>query len=565
MFLYIELRTHISICRHRWVYTLMAQLDDSDWGTYIMRANNHHRTHEHVCITHKQHARHTTAAHCATVPCSFLQLAFLLASSHIIMQTRVYIIAPVTISRKVPAQPRYAPPWSLTQTSVVTMAPACLLRLSPDLPVQSESAINVQLQRPQNFGSQNLTKNLWRPGRSEHGILEKIGPFCSVRNHRNLNVFVSSRVRTYSYIGSRLDISKVMLSSQWMAVANPHFPIDQWPICISFVATVDLVPLRQATLECRNAVDCFLGSIDAMHQILTDFAVYDAGPTHWKVPNFRGRHVVPPRYISHFCSNACPSMRYSNLDVQTPGMVWLYGQWVSASVFGLLGLQCEWMDGVAWGQFAEITSAVPCVVCGRPVYIPFCELNREILYSLSCCSTQLSVSLQTPDEVDDYMMAAKRGPQKFDSHGETLVFYALAAIWRDLAADGHVSDVDGYTHQSYHERMGARDRTERLQKDTDRVNLRKLWALWAVSMKALLKMNVRMRLLIGERHIVGDPQHAIQGRVMDDTESVVSVLTYHVDGVSDSAAAWQLTYPWQPVEPDSAAAWQPRMAWHYVV
>ena len=85
----------------------------------------------------------------------------------------------------VPAQTRYAPPWSLTQTSVVTMAPACLLRLSPDLPVQSESAINVQLQRPQNFGSQNLTKNLWRPGRSEHGILEKIGSFFSARNHRN--------------------------------------------------------------------------------------------------------------------------------------------------------------------------------------------------------------------------------------------------------------------------------------------------------------------------------------------------------------------------------------------
>jgi hypothetical protein len=74
-------------------------------------------------------------------------------------------------------------------------------------------------------------------------------------------------------------------------------------------------------------------------------------------------------------------------------------------------------------------------------------------------------------------------------------------------------------------------------------------------MKALLKMNVRMRLLIGERHIVGDPQHAIQGRVMDDTESVVSVLTYHVDGVT----------PWQPVEPDSVAAWQPGMAWHYVI
>ena len=101
MFVYIELRTHISICRHRWVYTLMAQLDDSDWGTYIMRANNHHRTHEHVCITHKQHARHTTASRCATVPCCFLQLAFLLASSHRIMQTRVYIIAPVTIFKKV--------------------------------------------------------------------------------------------------------------------------------------------------------------------------------------------------------------------------------------------------------------------------------------------------------------------------------------------------------------------------------------------------------------------------------------------------------------------------------
>jgi hypothetical protein len=93
--------TNISICRHRWVYTLMAQLDDSDWGTYIMRANNHHRTHEHVCITHKQHARHTTATHCANVPCSFFVLAFLLASSHSIMQTRVYIIAPVTISRNV--------------------------------------------------------------------------------------------------------------------------------------------------------------------------------------------------------------------------------------------------------------------------------------------------------------------------------------------------------------------------------------------------------------------------------------------------------------------------------
>ena len=141
------------------MYTLMAQLDDSDWGTYIMRANNHHRTHEHVCITHKQHARHTTAAHCATVPCSFLQLAFLLASSHIIMQTRVYIIAPVTISRKVPAQPRYAPPWSLTQTSVVTMAPACFLPLSLDLPVKSESAIlNVQLQRPRK--SESYEKHL---------------------------------------------------------------------------------------------------------------------------------------------------------------------------------------------------------------------------------------------------------------------------------------------------------------------------------------------------------------------------------------------------------------------
>ena len=65
-----------------------------------------------------------------------------------------------------------------------------------------------------------------------------------------------------------------------------------------------------------------------------------------------------------------------------------------------------------------------------------------------------------------------------------------------------------------------------------------------VSMKALLKMNIRMRLLICERHIVGDPQHAIQGRVMKDTESVVSVLTYQFDRdtprilASSSMATW---------------------------
>ncbi len=62
-----------------------------------------------------------------------------------------------------------------------------------------------------------------------------------------------------------------------------------------------------------------------------------------------------------------------------------------------------------------------------------------------------------------------------------------------------------------------------------------------VSMKALLKMNIRMRLLICERHIVGDPQHAIQGRVMKDTESVVSVLTYQFDRVTPS-----ILESWQP-------------------
>ncbi len=72
-----------------------------------------------------------------------------------------------------------------------------------------------------------------------------------------------------------------------------------------------------------------------------------------------------------------------------------------------------------------------------------------------------------------------------------------------------------------------------------------------VSMKALLKMNIRMRLLICERHIVGDPQHAIPGRVMKDTESVVSVLTYQFDRVTPS-----ILESWQP---DSMAAW------HYVI
>ena len=300
-----------------------------------------------------------------------------------------------------------------------------------------------------------------------------------------------------------------------MAVATPHVLTDHWPLCISFLPTVDLVPVREATLECRNAVDCFLGSIDAMRQILTDFAVYDAGPTRWKVPNFTGLPTI--------CSNVSPSLRYANLDIRTPGMVWVYGSWLPGPVYGLLRLQRDWMDGV------EMTSAVPCAVCGRPVYIPFCELSSEILYSLGSCSTQLIVSLRTPNEVNDYMFAAKRHPYKCDNRADTLISYEMAAIWRDLAADGHVSDVGGYTHRYKMERIVARYRTEWLQKTIDRVNLEKLWALWAVSMKALLKMNIRMTLLVCERHIVGDPQHAIPGRVMKGTESVFSVFTYQFD------------------------------------
>ncbi len=183
---------------------------------------------------------------------------------------------------------------------------------------------------------------------------------------------ICTYARIHIRIGSRLQISKVILSSQWMAVATPHVLTDHWPLCISFLPTVDLVPVREATLECRNAVDCFLGSIDAMRQILTDFALYDAGPTRWKVPNFTGLPTI--------CSNVSPSLRYANLDIRTPGMVWVYGSWLPGPVYGLLRLQRDWMDGVAWGQFAEMTSAVPCAVCGRPVYIPFCELSSEIFY-----------------------------------------------------------------------------------------------------------------------------------------------------------------------------------------
>jgi hypothetical protein len=347
---------------------------------------------------------------------------------------------------------------------------------------------------------------------------------------------ICTYARIHIRIGSRLQISKVILSSQWMAVATPHVLTDHWPLCISFLPTVDLVPVREATLECRNAVDCFLGSIDAMRQILTDFALYDAGPTRWKVLNFTGLPTI--------CSNVSPSLRYANLDIRTPGMVWVYGSWLPGPVYGLLRLQSDWMDGVARGQFAEMTSAVPCAVCGRPVYIPFCELSSEIFYSLGSCSTQLIVSLRTPNEVDDYMFAAKRHPYKCDNHADTLISYEMAAIWRDLAADGHVSDVGGYTHRYKMERIVARYRTEWLQKTIDRVNLEKLWALWAVSMKALLKMNIRMTLLVCERHIVGDPQHAIPGRVMKGTESVFSVLTYQFDRdtprilASSSMATW---------------------------
>ena len=42
---------------------------------------------------------------------------------------------------------------------------------------------------------------------------------------------VHSHVHTYSYFGSRLQISKVMLSSQRSAVATPHVPFDIDRLC----------------------------------------------------------------------------------------------------------------------------------------------------------------------------------------------------------------------------------------------------------------------------------------------------------------------------------------------
>ena len=98
-----------------------------------------------------------------------------------------------------------------------------------------------------------------------------------------------------------------------------------------------------------------------MRQILTDFALYDAGPTRWKVPNFTGLPTI--------CSNVSPSLRYANLDIRTPGMVWVYGSWLPGPVYGLLRLQSDWMDGVAWGQFAEMTSAAQGAAGGFPVPI----------------------------------------------------------------------------------------------------------------------------------------------------------------------------------------------------
>ena len=353
------------------------------------------------------------------------------------------------------------------------------------------------------------------------------------------------------------------LTSQRMAVATPRFFTDQLPLCISFLPILDLVPFREATLECRNAVDCFLGSIDAMHRILTNFAVYDAGPTYWKVPR------VPSIYgcSLYGCSNASPSLRYFNLETGNRADIsnlatgrfgfvrvsairmlvvpslWALSsyhaddRWAVGELYDLLGKQRDWMNGVAWGLFAEVTSAVPCWRCGRPRYIPFCELNHEVLNALGACSTRLSVPFHTPDDVDTYMWVAQHGPLKPCNQHEALMGYALAAIWRDLAPDGHVDQHEGLTHTDNLERrsmkwqrISERHATEWLHKAADRANVRKLWAMWSVSMKALLKVNIRMRLLIQECHIHMDPQHYIEGRVMKDTESVSSVLTYQVPG-----------------------------------
>ena len=281
-----------------------------------------------------------------------------------------------------------------------------------------------------------------------------------------------------------------------------------------------LGPVREAMLEGRNAVDCFLGSIDAMHQILTDFAECDAGPTRWKVPR-----VIDIYCCSNRCLSDCsPSLRYYNLEAGSLCSVYVHGRWVQRELLDLLMQQRRWMDGVAWGHFAERTSAVHCSGCGRPVYIPFCGLRHELMNSIDACSTKLSVPLQTPDEIDTYMWEAKRGPWSGDTQHEALIWYATAAIWRDLAP----SHVDQHGRQLPHDH--GQYWTEWLHKDADRVYLRKLWAMWAVSMKALLKVNIRMRLLVCERHIVGDPQHAILGSVMNDTESVFSILTYEQDG-----------------------------------
>ena len=153
-------------------------------------------------------------------------------------------------------------------------------------------------------------------------------------------------------------------------------------------------------LEGRNAVDCFLGSIDAMHQILTDFAECDAGPTRWKVPR-----VIDIYCCSNRCLSDCsPSLRYYNLEAGSICSVYVHGRWVQRELLDLLMQQRRWMDGVAWGHFAEMTSH--CSGCGRPVYIPFCGLRHELMNSIDACSTKLSVPLQTPDEIDTYMWEA---------------------------------------------------------------------------------------------------------------------------------------------------------------
>jgi hypothetical protein len=320
-----------------------------------------------------------------------------------------------------------------------------------------------------------------------------------------------------------------MLSSQRVAVATPHVPFDQWPLCISFLPIVDLVPVRELMLECRNVVDSFLGSIGAMHRILTDFAVYDAGPTYWKMPRvISGDCLICGARTN--CSNVSPIDRYSNLEPGSRGVVCVGAQWVHGELRTLLMQQIRWMDNVAFGHFAEVTSAAPCAGCSRPVYIPFCELRSSLLRPWHLLSSHLGIQFREPDDVDEYMRRTKRGPRKFVTQHETLYYYALAAIWRDLAVDGHVDLHEGYTHRDYHEPIAAKDWRAWLNKAEDRVILKKLWAMWAVAMKALLKVNVMLTLLVGERHIVGDPQHDLPGRVAKHTESVFSVLSYEKDG-----------------------------------